>query len=231
MNLKVKVAADAERRESIGASLRRIEDARREVDERRARLFAALSEANARAAELRGRVEGTQPRPRPARRRTSRRCARSCRRARAAHEAAWPRLPRAATPRCASVRSRAEGVRSRRREAALTAREQALALSHLEEQTRERCQAELKWEVARFHLERPPGEAERERLEELKGAGGADGRHQPHRHRGVRRALAAPHLHERAEGGPGALARRPEVRHRQDQPGLAASASRRPSTA
>jgi chromosome segregation protein len=52
---------------------------------------------------------------------------------------------------------------------ALTAREQALELSHLEEQTRERCQAELRWEVSRFHLERPPGEPERERLEELKG--------------------------------------------------------------
>jgi chromosome segregation protein len=33
MNLKVKVA-DAERREGIGAALRRIDDARREVDER-----------------------------------------------------------------------------------------------------------------------------------------------------------------------------------------------------
>src|SRR5512138_2933134 len=60
MNLKVKAAADAERRESIGAALRRIEDTRREVDERRGRIFAALSEANARAAELRGRLDGTR---------------------------------------------------------------------------------------------------------------------------------------------------------------------------
>jgi chromosome segregation protein len=48
-------------------------------------------------------------------------------------------------------------------------REQTLERAHLEEQTRERCQAELKHELARFHLERPPGEAERERLDELKG--------------------------------------------------------------
>src|SRR5512138_750806 len=60
MNLKVKVAADAERRESIGAALRRIDDARREVEDRRGRIFASLSEANARAAELRGRLEGTR---------------------------------------------------------------------------------------------------------------------------------------------------------------------------
>src|SRR5512146_1466355 len=59
MNLKVKVAADAERKESFGAALKRVEDARREVEDRRARLFAALSEANARAAELRGRIDGT----------------------------------------------------------------------------------------------------------------------------------------------------------------------------
>ncbi|HTN53201.1 MAG TPA: chromosome segregation protein SMC, partial [Anaeromyxobacter sp.] len=41
MNLKVKVAADAERREGIGAAIRRAEEALREVEERRARLFAA----------------------------------------------------------------------------------------------------------------------------------------------------------------------------------------------
>src|SRR6266542_4156055 len=121
MNLKVKVAADAERRESFGAALRRIDDARREVEDRRARLFAALSEANARDAEVR------------------------------------------------EVRTRAEGVRAAAAEAALTAREQSLALSHLEEQIRERCQAELKWEVARFHLERPPSDEERQKLEDLKG--------------------------------------------------------------
>ncbi|HET9596559.1 MAG TPA: chromosome segregation protein SMC, partial [Anaeromyxobacteraceae bacterium] len=58
-NLKVKAAADAERREALGTALRRLDDGRREVEERRARLFAALSEANARAAELQGRIEGT----------------------------------------------------------------------------------------------------------------------------------------------------------------------------
>ncbi|MGB8933379.1 MAG: chromosome segregation protein SMC, partial [Anaeromyxobacteraceae bacterium] len=42
LNLKVKVAADAERREAIGTSLRRIEETRREVDERRARIFTTL---------------------------------------------------------------------------------------------------------------------------------------------------------------------------------------------
>jgi chromosome segregation protein len=166
MALKVKAAADAERRESLGAALRRIDDARREVEERRGRLFAALSEANARAAELRGRIEGTQvdlgflAQDLAAVRD-------ELGRARADHEAlAGGSRARDAEGR--EVRTRAEGVRAAGAEAALTAREQALALSHLEEQIRERCQAELRWEVARFHLDRPPTEDERQRLEDLK---------------------------------------------------------------
>jgi chromosome segregation protein len=167
LNLKVKVAADAERRESIGASLRRVDDTRREVDERRGRLFAGLSEQNARAGELRGRVEGTrldlgrleadlaQVRE-------------TLTGARSAHEQVAV-AGRARDAEIREVRRRAEETAHAASEAALTAREHALALSHLDEQTRERCQVELKWEVARFHLERPPGEPERERLEELKG--------------------------------------------------------------
>jgi chromosome segregation protein len=167
LNLKVKVTADAERRESIGSALRRIDDARREVEDRRARLFAGLSEQNARAAELRGRVDGTRV---------------DLDRlgadlavvqaelvaARAAHEGLQA-AGRARDAELRDLRTRVEGVRADLSASALTAREQALELSHLEEQTRERCQAELRWEVSRFHLERPPGEAERERLEELKG--------------------------------------------------------------
>lgn len=167
LNLKVKVAADAERRESIGAALKRIEDARREVEERRGRLFAALSEANGRAVELRGRLEGTrgdlgklsadlaQVREQLVK-------------ARADHEAAAVGA-RSREDEARGLRTRVEDVRGQSTEAALTAREQALALTHLEEQTRERCQAELRWEVGRFHLEKPPGEPEREKLEELKG--------------------------------------------------------------
>ncbi len=167
MNLKVKVAADAERREGIGAALKRIEDARREVDERRARLFAALSEANARASELRGRLEGT--RVDLGRLGQDLALAREeLAHARAAHEAIVT-ASRAREAEARELRGRAEAVRQADAEASLTARENALALAHLEEQTRERCQAELKWEVARFHLEKPPGEPERERLEELKG--------------------------------------------------------------
>ncbi len=166
-NLKVKAAADAERRESFGASLRRIDDARREVEERRGRLFAALSEANARAAELRGRIEGTQV--------DLGRLAQDLAQvreelalARGAHDTlAVGSRARDAEGR--DVRTRAEGIRAAGAEAALTAREQALALGHLEEQIRERCQAELKWEVGRFHLERPPTDDERQKLEDLKG--------------------------------------------------------------
>ncbi len=166
MNIKVKVAADAERRESIGAAVRRSEDARREVEERRGRLFAALSEANARAAELRGRLDGTRV---DVARVTEElgRVRTELGEARAAHEA----LAVAARARDAEarvLRTRAEGLRDAIGEAALTSREQALELSHLDEQTRERCQAELRWEVARLHMERPPGEVERIRLEELK---------------------------------------------------------------
>jgi chromosome segregation protein len=167
LNLKVKVAADAERRESIGSALRRIDDARREVEDRRARLFAGLSEQNARAAELRGRVDGTRVD-------LDRLGADlgvvqgELAAARAAHEALQA-AGRARDAELRDLRTRVEGVRADLSASALTAREHALELSHLEEQTRERCQAELRWEVSRFHLERPPGEPERERLEELKG--------------------------------------------------------------
>jgi chromosome segregation protein len=167
LNLKVKVAADAERREAIGTSLRRVEETRREVDERRARLFANLSEQNARAGELRTRVEGSRldlgrleadlVKVREA-----------LAEARAGHEQVAA-ANRGRDAEIRDVRRRAEDATHDASEAALTAREQALALAHLEEQTRERCQAELKWEVARFHLERPPGDAERERLDDLKG--------------------------------------------------------------
>jgi chromosome segregation protein len=167
LNLKVKVAADFERRESMGASLRRIEDARREVEDRRGRIFAALSEQNARATELRGRVDGT--------RLDLGRLAADLElvqgrlvEARAAHEALQAE-GRARDAELRELRVRVEALRADLSATALTAREHALELSHLEEQTRERCQAELRQELSRFHLERPPGPEERERLEELKG--------------------------------------------------------------
>jgi chromosome segregation protein len=166
VNLKVKVAADAERRESLAASLRRVEDARREVEERRGRLFAALSEANARSAELRGRLEGTKV--------DMGRVAEELAAAKeqvAAERAAHAALADEVRGRDAEVREvrrRGESASQSANEAALTAREQALALGHLEEQIRERCQAELKWEVSRFHLAKPPTDEEREKLDELK---------------------------------------------------------------
>jgi chromosome segregation protein len=166
LNLKVKVAADAERRESMGAALRRIEDSRREVEERRVRLFSALSEANARAAELRARLDGS----RGDLGRISADLAavlEELARARAAHEAAQAAM-RGRESESRERRGALEEIRQASAETALTAREQALELAHLEDQTRERCQAELRWEIARFHLEPPPGEADRERLEEKK---------------------------------------------------------------
>jgi len=167
VNLKVKVAADAERREGIGSAMRRVEDALREVEDRRGRLFANLSEQNARAAELRGRLEGT--RVDLGRLSEDLALAREeLAKARAAHEALVIGS-RARDAEGRELRARVETVRQEISEAALTGREHALELVHLEEQTRERCQAELKWEISRFHLERPPGEAERQKLEELKG--------------------------------------------------------------
>jgi chromosome segregation protein len=166
MNLKVKVASDAERREGIGSAQKRVEDARREVEERRGRLFAALSEANARAAELRGRLDGT----RVDLGRVTEELAQvrdALGTARADHDGFLAGV-RARDTEARDLRTRTEGLRESIAEAALTGREQALELTHLEEQTRERCQVELKWEVARFHLERPPGEEERSHLEELK---------------------------------------------------------------
>jgi chromosome segregation protein len=166
LNLKVKVAADSERRESIGGALRRIDDGRREVEERRARIFAALSEQNARAAELRGRVEGTRV---DLGRLTAdlARVQEQLGDARSVHEGLQIG-GRAREAEVRDLRARVEGLRAELSAAALTVREQALELAHLEEQTRERCQAELKYELARFHLDKPPGEAERQRLEELK---------------------------------------------------------------
>jgi chromosome segregation protein len=166
MGLKVKVASDAERRESIGASLRRIEESRREVEERRGRIFASLSEANARTAELKGRLEGTKV---DARRlgEDLAQVREELARAREGHEA-LAQASRAREVEARDLRARAEGVRAAAAEASLTAREQSLELGHLDEQTRERCQAELKWEVARFHLEKPPTDEERQKLEELK---------------------------------------------------------------
>src|SRR6266540_2177206 len=141
VNLKVKAAADAERRESFGAALRRIDETRREVEERRGRLFAALSEANARAAELRGRMEGTDvDLGRLAQDLAAAR--EELGGARAAHDA-LAAASRARDAEARELRTRAESVRATGAEAALTAREQSLALSHLEEQIRERCQAEL----------------------------------------------------------------------------------------
>jgi chromosome segregation protein len=166
MALKVKVAADGERREALGTALRRLEDGRREVEDRRGRLFATLSEANARAAELKGRIEGTHGdigRLEEEHGRVKADLARE----RAAQDAAAEAL-RARDAEVRELRRRADEVGTATTEAALTAREGALALGHLEEQIRERCQAELKWEVQRFHMQPPPGDADRERLEELK---------------------------------------------------------------
>jgi chromosome segregation protein len=166
MALKVKVAADAERRESIGAALKRIDEARREVEERRARIFASLSEANARAAELRGRLEGTRvDAGRLGEDLAAMREELSL--ARSAHEA-LAQASRAREGEARELRGRAESVRAAAAEASLTGREQSLALGHLEEQIRERCQAELRWEVSRFHLEKPPDDEEHRKLEDLK---------------------------------------------------------------
>jgi len=87
---------------------------------------------------------------------------------RAGHEAAVGGV-RAREVAVRELRKRAEAATQAAGEAALTAREQALELAHLEEQTRERCQAELKHELFRFHLEKPPTGADREKLDELKG--------------------------------------------------------------
>jgi chromosome segregation protein len=86
---------------------------------------------------------------------------------RGAHQDATAKA-RAAESEARDLRKRAEAITQAAGDAALTAREQALELSHLEEQIRERCQAELRDELLRFHAERPPGETERRRLEELK---------------------------------------------------------------
>ena len=218
MNLKVKVAADAERREGIGAALKRIDDARREVDERRARLFAALSEANARAAELRSRLDGTRVDSSAGAGR--RRGARGALRARTEHEGRAV-APRARDAEARELRTRVEAARAAMGEAALTGREQALALTHLEEQTRERCQAELKWEVSRFHLERPPGDAERERLDELKGQAERMGAINLTAIEEYDEPRQPARVHEHAEGRPRASARRSQGRDREDQPRLA----------
>ena len=86
---------------------------------------------------------------------------------RSAHQDAVAKA-RAADVEARDLRKRAEALTQAAGDAALTAREQALELSHLEEQIRERCQTELRNELLRFHAERPPGEAERRRLDDQK---------------------------------------------------------------
>ena len=164
--VKVKVASERERRDGIGESLRRVEEAQGGAEERRARLYAALSEGNSRAADLREHREGARG--------VGARLAEELARVRevllaerGAHQDATAKA-RAAESEARDLRKRAEAITQAAGDAALTAREQALELSHLEEQIRERCQAELRDELLRFHAERPPGETERRRLEELK---------------------------------------------------------------
>jgi chromosome segregation protein len=164
--VKVKVASERERRDGIGESLRRIEEAQAAAEERRERLFAALSEGNARTSELRERMEGARG--------DGARLAEELGRVRevllaerSAHQDATAKA-RSAESEARDLRKRAEAITQAAGDAALTAREQALELSHLEEQIRERCQTELRDELLRFHAERPPGEAERRRLEDLK---------------------------------------------------------------
>ncbi len=164
--VKVKVASERERRDGIGESLRRVEEAQGAAEERRERLYGALSEGNARASDLRDRMEGARG--------DGVRLAEELFRVRevllaerAAHQDAVAKA-RAADSEARELRKRAEAITQAAGDAALTAREQALELSHLEEQIRERCQAELRDELLRFHAERPPGEAERRRLEDLK---------------------------------------------------------------
>jgi chromosome segregation protein len=166
VNLKVKVAADSERRESIGSALRRVDETRHEVDERRGRLFAAMSEANARAAELKGRMDGTRlDVDRLQQELTQSREVLTHHRT--AHEALSESV-RTADLQVRDLRKRLEAAQQAASEAALTAREQALELAHLEEQTRERCQAELRQELGRFHLDPPPSDEQRQKLEDLK---------------------------------------------------------------
>jgi chromosome segregation protein len=166
LDVKVKVAADRERREGIGESLRRVDEARREVEARSERIFAALSQGNARGAELRSRLEGTLS---DAGRLAEElgRVRETLGRERAAHEAS-ALSARAGESEARELRRRAEALAQASTDAAITAREHALELGHLEEQTRERCQVDVREELLRWHAARPPGDAERRRLEELK---------------------------------------------------------------
>ena len=165
-NLKVKVAAEGERREAIAGALDRLGASRAEVVERRQRLYTSLSASNGRAAELgqhlaalsaeRARLEAELLRVREV-----------LAAARAGQEALLS-AGAAREAEARELRRRAEALAQAAADASLTAREGALELSHLEETIRERCQAELRHELHRFHLERPPGEEARARLEELK---------------------------------------------------------------
>jgi chromosome segregation protein len=164
-NLKVKVAAEGERREALGAALDRAQAARAEVEERRQRLYAALSGANGRAAELEQRLEawGAERAQLEAELGRAREALRA---ARADHEAVQA-AGRAREAEARELRRRAEALAQAAADAALTARENALELSHLEVRIRERCQADVRQELHRFHMEPPPGDEARARLEEL----------------------------------------------------------------
>ena len=146
MNLKVKVAADAERREGIGAALSgsttrggRSTSGGRGCSRRCRRRTRARRSCAAALDGTRVDLERLAQDVAAAREELSR--------ARAEHEGRAV-ASRARDAEARELRTRVEAARGAMGEAALTGREQALALTHLEEQTRERCQAELKWEVS-----------------------------------------------------------------------------------
>ena len=228
MNLKVKAAADAERRESFGprcagsrTPAARWRSAGPVSSRRSPRPTPAPGSC---AAGSRGRRWTSAGSPR-----TSPRCGEELAGARAEQDA-LAGLSRARDAEGREVRTRAEGVRATGAEAALTAREQALALSHLEEQIRERCQTELKWEVGRFHLQRPPSDEERQRLDELEVAGRADGEINLTAIEEYDELAKRYEFLTRAEGRPRARRSRTSRRPSRRSTAPRASASRRPST-
>jgi chromosome segregation protein len=164
--IKVKVAADAQRHQAVGEALERNGTLARELAERRERLTAEVADGERRSEELSGQVDGTlQDMDRLAGELAQIR--EQLARDRAVHEAASAGL-REREMAIREVRKQLETVTQALSENTLTSREVSLELSHLEEQVHERCQAELKLEVARFHMMLPPSSEDLERLEELK---------------------------------------------------------------
>ena len=164
--VKVKLAADAERRENLTRTLTRIAHARTEQVERELRLAQTVREGEQRVAELTEGRKGTE-----AERGALAVQAEALRAEVTSAKAGYLEMQAALANRDAelkALRQRLSEATAGRSDLALRERELQMQLTHLMEQIRERYQLELDLEVHRFHTLPLPAPDREPRLLELR---------------------------------------------------------------